>query len=100
MPFNLSPKDWTTCLLHADLCQIGALFQKTLVDQVGKLKRKGDLTSQSWELWELLTLHGIVVKEPKLRTKGKKIDKYELYIKAKSFNGREVPDTHTHTCAP
>lgn len=45
--FNLEPEDWTTCLLHLDLIQKGALLQKTLLDQIGKVKVPNQDTSQS-----------------------------------------------------
>ena len=45
--FHLEPCEWTTCLLHLDLIQKGALLQKTLIDEIGKVKVAGEKTSQS-----------------------------------------------------
>ena len=78
-PFHMEPAEWLVCLLHMNLCILGGLFTRTIVNQVGKMTDP-DVDSQSMALWQLLKDNGLDMKEPQLRQKNKRIDKYVCVI--------------------
>ena len=86
--FSLEPALWHTCIMHMNLRIVGAMFSKTIVSQIGKLKEKG--VDQSQLLWEMLREAGIVMKRSKFNPKSKKLDDYDFGFRSLSFAGRDA----------
>jgi hypothetical protein len=88
--FDIEPTDWTTCLLHANLCIVGGMFKRTIVSETGKLQdKKVDNTSQSMAIHALMKEAGMQMKPPKEQT-SKKLDQFQFTFKSASFAGADA----------
>jgi hypothetical protein len=87
--FHLEPADWTICILHADLCVVGGLLQKTIMNQLDTLKDPNATESQGLQIHTLFTAVGVSFKKiKKAKRANKNLDKHDLVFKQASFTGK------------
>lgn len=107
--FDLEPDDWTMCLLHAGLCIVSGLLQKTLLNNIDELHDPQAEHLHGKQLHDLFSSAGCYFKVEKLKKKSKNLDKHDLAFKNISFTGRsgeivyrvhEAVHAHTYTCKP
>jgi hypothetical protein len=86
--YNLEPVQWSMCLLHANLCIIGGLLQKTVLSNIDKLVDPEVRCGQGDQLHALLLQNGVYFKKGKLKKSSKNGNKHDLSFKQASFTGR------------
>jgi hypothetical protein len=57
--YDLEPGDWSICLLHANLCIVGGLLQKTVLSQIDLLKDPQATHTQGDQIRALLLKNGV-----------------------------------------
>jgi len=104
--FHLEPDDWTMCLLHAGLCIVGGLLQKTLLNHIDELVDPAATELHGIQLHALFSSAGCYMKVDKLKKKSKNLGKHDLAFKGIGLTGRsgeivyrvrEQVATHTYT---
>ena len=87
--YHLEPNDWAVCLLHVNLCIVGGLLQKTLLNEKDKLVDTMATESHGKQLYDLLKHNGVYFKFSALKNKrSKKMQLHDLTFKQTSFTGR------------
>lgn len=92
---NLEPRHWCPCILHLNLCVVGALHKETVVAEVGLRDGKRtvgedgiDEGSTSHKLYELFCSHGIYLRPIRKPSKSKRL--FQSTVQKASFHGKQA----------
>lgn len=86
--YNLDPEKWSICLLHVNLCIVGGMLQKTLLNRLGRLNDPKQQDDHGTQIYNLLKRNFVYFKLAKLQKKSKNLTKHDLSFKQTSFTGR------------
>ena len=87
--YHLEPHDWAVCLLHVNLCIVGGLLQKTLLNEKDKLVDPLATESHGMQLFQKLQQNGVYFKKAVISKKrSKRLELHDLTFKQTSFTGR------------
>jgi hypothetical protein len=86
--FPIEPLNNIPCTLHACLRVVGGLMTKTVYNQIGKNKQRGE--KQEQKISDVLQSKGIHVRTTSIKPKSKNISKAKQDFKQHSFAGREA----------
>ena len=75
------------CLLHANLCVVNGMLQRTILNYLDKLVEP-NVAPQADQLYKLWSSNGVYFKKAKLVKKGKKLEAHDLAVKAVGLTGR------------
>jgi hypothetical protein len=92
---NLEPRRWCPCILHLNLCIVGALHKETVVKEVGIRDSKRtvgedgiDEGSMSHQLYELFCSRNIYLKPIRKPSKSKRL--FQATVQKASFHGKQA----------
>ena len=92
---NFEPQEWCPCILHLNLCIVGALHKQTVMPEVGirdkhvKTKADGnDSGSMSERLYKLFWERGLYIKKIRKPSKTKRL--YYSSVNKTSFHGKQA----------
>lgn len=92
---NLEPRRWCPCMLHLNLCIVGALHKETVVKEVGVRDEKVvvgadgiDANSCSHQLYDLFCRRSIYLKAIRKPSKSKRL--FNSTVQRASFHGKQA----------
>jgi hypothetical protein len=87
--YHLEPCDWAVCLLHVNLCIVGGLLQKTVLNEKDKLVDPDAKESHGLQIFHKLQQNGVYFKKAVISKKrSKNLVFHDLTFKQTSFTGR------------